>query len=183
MDRNIVTDRLILRVLQPSDAQDIADQIDDIEIASKLARVPHPYTYADAIDFLGYAENMAQPTRLSAICLTDAPDRLRGIISYEALEVGTCEFGYWLAKPLWGQGVMTEAARAMVAHAFEVGKVDLLKAGYFESNPASGKVLQRAGFESVGHKRIRSLALGHDVPSHDMQLSRTRWLQNTLATY
>jgi [ribosomal protein S5]-alanine N-acetyltransferase len=183
MDRKIVTDRLILRVLRPSDAQDIADQIDDFDIASKLARVPHPYTPADAIDFLEYAEKLPQPTRLSAICLTDAPDRLRGIISYEALETKTCEFGYWLAKPLWGQGLMTEAAQATVAHAFEIGKVDLLKAGYFASNPASGKVLQRAGFESVGQKTIHSRARQQDVASHDMQLSRIRWLQNTLATY
>jgi [ribosomal protein S5]-alanine N-acetyltransferase len=183
MDRNIVTDRLILRVLRPSDAQDIADQINDFEVASKLARVPHPYSHADAADFLSYAEKIARPTRLSAICLADAPDRLRGIISYEALEPTTCEFGYWLAKPLWGQGLMTEAARAMVAHAFEVGKVDLLKAGYFESNPASGKILQRAGFESVGQKTTHSLALGQEVPAQAMQLTRSRWLQNTLATY
>jgi [ribosomal protein S5]-alanine N-acetyltransferase len=183
MDRTIFTDRLTLRVLRPSDAHDIADQINDRDIASKLARVPHPYTYADAVDFLSYAASMAQPTRLSAICLADAPDRLRGIISYEALETYTCEFGYWLAKPLWGQGLMTEAARAMVAHAFEVGRVEFLTAGYFESNPASGKVLSRAGFESVGQKTIQSRALGRDVPSHAMQLSRTRWLQKTFATY
>jgi [ribosomal protein S5]-alanine N-acetyltransferase len=183
MNRKLVTERLILRELRLSDAHEIADQINDIEIASKLARVPHPYTTADAVDFLGYAERMAQPTRLSAICLADAPDRLRGIISYEALETNTCELGYWLAKPLWGQGLMSEAARAMVAHAFEVGKVDLLKAGYFESNPASGKILLRAGFEPVGHKTIYSRALERDVASHAMQLSRSRWLQKTLATY
>jgi [ribosomal protein S5]-alanine N-acetyltransferase len=183
MNRNLVTERLVLRELRLTDAHDIADQLNDIEIAAKLARVPHPYTTADAADFLGYAERLAQPTRLSAICLAEAPDRLRGIISYEALEARTCELGYWLAKPLWGQGLMSEAACAMVAHAFEVGKVDLLKAGYFGSNPASGKILLRAGFEPVGDKTIHSRAQGRDVVSHAMQLSRSRWLQKTFATY
>ncbi len=30
-----------------------------------------------------------------------------------------CEMGYWLGKPIWGQGIMPEAVKEMLRHAFE----------------------------------------------------------------
>jgi RimJ/RimL family protein N-acetyltransferase len=182
MDRIIKTQRLRLRPLHMDDATDIATQIDDYDIACKLARVPHPYSVADAVDFLEYARDLPQPTRISAICLTETPQNLRGIISYEKLENGNVDLGYWLAKPLWGNGLMTEAALAMVDHAFTIGGVENLTSSFFDANPASGKVLQHAGFEIVGSVTHHSRAQGSDVPAQAMLLTRARWLQNTRLT-
>ncbi len=182
MDRIIETKRLHLRPLHLDDAKDIATQINDHDIACKLARVPFPYTLADALDFLEYARDLPQPTRISTISLAHTPQTLRGIISYEKLENGNVDLGYWLAKPLWRQGLMTEAAIAMVAHAFSVGGVESLTSSFFDANPASGKVLQRAGFEIAGSVTLHSRAQGCDVPAQAMLLTRSRWLQNTRAT-
>ena len=54
--------------------------------------------------------------------------------------------GYWLGEPFWGRGFATEAARVVADYAFAAFDVARLEAGVFEWNPASGRVLEKAGF-------------------------------------
>ena len=154
----------------------IALLINDFEVCKNLARVPFPYSIADAEEFLGWVEQAGSRSRFSAICLKTSPDVLRGVISYEWHEgAQNVELGYWLAHALWGQGLMTEAALAMVDHGFVVAGVDEMISGFFTENPASGKVLRRAGFVQVGTAMKMSKAQGVDVPVIDMQLTRQAW--------
>jgi RimJ/RimL family protein N-acetyltransferase len=177
MDRIIETKRLVLRPFRNDDAADIVAKINTYEIASKLARVPFPYALSDAETFLGWVSEAKVKTRYSAICLKDGSDTLQGAISYEWNdEKADAEFGYWLVKPLWGQGIMTEAAHAMVDHAFTVAGLDRLKSCYFDENPASGIVLRRAGFEVVKPCMQFSKAQNREVPVTLMEMSRARWL-------
>jgi [ribosomal protein S5]-alanine N-acetyltransferase len=172
----IETERLILRPLQADDAEMIVDLVGDYEISKNLARVPHPYHLSDAHDFLQWVKDAPEPSAFRAICVR--PDRrsLQGIISYEwAQAKQNAEIGYWLAKPLWGQGVMTEAARAMVRHAFARKGLDTIVSCYFNSNPASGKVLIRAGFEVAGPCTAFSKAQGRNVDVTNVRLTRERW--------
>ena len=57
-----------------------------------------------------------------------------------------CELGYWLGVPYWGQGIMTEAAREMLRHAFEDLAVKRVWCGYYDGNERSGHVQQKLGF-------------------------------------
>jgi RimJ/RimL family protein N-acetyltransferase len=184
MDRVIVTDRLSLRPFVRDDAPALASLINDYEISKNLARVPFPYSLADAEEFLDWSVSAVEKTRFSAICSRHQPDVMQGAISYEwNAEKANVELGYWLVKPLWGQGLMSEAARAMVHHAFTVAGIDLIVSCFFNENPASGRVLAKAGFEKAGGCMQMSKAQGHDVPVTNMQLSRARWLaQKTFAT-
>jgi RimJ/RimL family protein N-acetyltransferase len=176
MNRTIETPRLILRPVMPSDAEAIAVKINDFDIAKNLARVPHPYTLADAHSFLDWLAGCKTLSAFRVIALRSSPEQLAGLISYEwAASKQNVELGYWLVKERWGFGYMSEAAQAMVQHAFDVAGVDEMVSCYFDSNPASGKVLRRAGFESVGACTAYALALGRDVPVTNMRLTRARW--------
>ena len=59
---------------------------------------------------------------------------------------GTAEVGYWLGRAHWGQGIMTRVLTAFVPWAFERFELNRIEAGVFETNPASGRVLEKAGF-------------------------------------
>ncbi|MBQ2314223.1 MAG: GNAT family N-acetyltransferase, partial [Treponema sp.] len=54
--------------------------------------------------------------------------------------------GYWLGKPFWGQGFMTEAVKEMVRHAFEDCGMNKIWAGYYEGNERSRRVQEKCGF-------------------------------------
>jgi RimJ/RimL family protein N-acetyltransferase len=176
MNRIIETERLLLRPLRDDDAEAIMALINDFDISKNLARVPYPYHRSDADEFLSWVKDCTLKSRFSAICLREKPQTLQGCISYEWHEgKQNAELGYWLSKPLWGKGLMSQAAIATVDHAFEVAGINTLASCYFDENPASGKVLQHAGFQMVGACTQFSKAQQRNVAVTNMELTRSTW--------
>jgi RimJ/RimL family protein N-acetyltransferase len=172
----IETERLLLRPLSTHDGPAIAAKIDDYAISKNLARVPYPYHLSDAEEFLVWALQLDQRSAFRAISLKLQPDDLIGLISYDWTEdKQKAELGYWLVQQHWGQGLMTEAALAMVNLAFTHSNLDSLSSCYFNENPASGKVLEKAGFQIAGACMNYSKSRGEDVPVTTMFLSREHW--------
>ena len=64
-----------------------------------------------------------------------------------------CSLGYGLDAEAEGQGYMTEALRAVIAHAFETLKLHRVEASYMPTNERSGRVLRRLGFTVEGFAR------------------------------
>jgi RimJ/RimL family protein N-acetyltransferase len=60
------------------------------------------------------------------------------------------EIGYWLAKPFWGQGIMTDVVRAACRFAQEKWKLVRITAHVFDFNTASCRVLEKSGFRFEG---------------------------------
>ena len=58
----------------------------------------------------------------------------------------SAEIGYWLGEPFWGRGIATLAVRAVTAHAFDTHDLTRVFACVFEWNPASARVLEKAGY-------------------------------------
>jgi len=58
----------------------------------------------------------------------------------------SAEIGYWLGEGYWGRGIATEAVRALTEYAFVTFDLCRLHAGVFEWNPASMRVLEKAGY-------------------------------------
>ena len=56
------------------------------------------------------------------------------------------EIGFVLSKAYWGQGLMTEAVKAVVAYCFDQLNYDFLLCGRFNSNTRSMRVQQKVGF-------------------------------------
>jgi [ribosomal protein S5]-alanine N-acetyltransferase len=59
------------------------------------------------------------------------------------------ELGYGLGRAYWGRGYATEAVGAMLDHARSIG-LRRLEAYSFVDNPASARVLEKAGFVNLG---------------------------------
>lgn len=75
---------------------------------------------------------------------------LVGTISLRLREPGLGTLGYILREDTWGRGYATHAARQVVAFAFTLAGLDCLEAKHHPGNPASGRVLVKAGFTRVG---------------------------------
>lgn len=163
----IVTEKLLLRRPEERDIGPIVSIVGDWEVARRLARVPHPYGPADAVFFL---EHIVPGEWVWAVTIHGS-DELVGVVGLTPEEGDlTAELGYWLSRAHWGKGITTEAARAVVSHGFAMLGLRFITSGYFEENPASGRVLEKLGFVETGRVMRPCLAAGCDVPSVEMRL-------------
>jgi RimJ/RimL family protein N-acetyltransferase len=106
---------------------------------------PSPYTIEDAERFIALATGPSPNLFLAIEVRGEAVGGI-GIHPLEDVHRGTAEIGYWLAEPFWGQGIVTDAVRALVPVAFERTGVGRIQAGFFSNNPASMRVLEKCGF-------------------------------------
>ena len=149
------TQRLLLRPSWIEDAPAIAAGIGEEEIVRNLARAPWPYGLAEARAFAG----RPQDPRLPHFLVHLPGEGVIGSVGFGE-DAGDVEIGYWIARPWWGRGFATEAARGLIALAPMLGHERLI-AGHFLDNTASGKVLRKIGFRPTGrHRRRVSLARG-----------------------
>ena len=93
-----------------------------------------------------------QNTQTYAICLKEE-DRPIGCIDLKMKDRSDltdrddeCEMGYWLGKPFWGRGIMPEAARELLRHAFEDLGMRKVWCAYYEGNEKSKRVQEKVGF-------------------------------------
>ena len=155
------TERLLLRPGWREDAPALFQAIADERIVRNLATAPWPYHLSDAEAFLG-RERPVDHAACLIFLRTDGAPRLAGGIGFGRTPEKELEFGYWIARPFWGQGIATEAGRALIANARESLRLPRLVAGHFTDNPASGRVLQKLGFRATGVTRGRYSA-GRDA--------------------
>lgn len=141
------TDRLLLRPAWHEDAQPLYDAINDEAIITNLARAPWPYTLDDAHSFIAIKPNMIAPNFMVFRITYSAPELIGscGLVQHDEV----VELGYWIARSHWGHGYASEAAQAVMNAALSLGH-DMLHAGYFADNPASGNVLRKCGFVQRG---------------------------------
>lgn len=154
-----VTTSLLLRPAWPEDAPAILAAIGEQGIVRNLARAPWPYGLADAERFAA----LPQDPRLPHFLVQLPGEGVIGSAGFGDSD-GEPEIGYWIARKYWGRGFATEAARALVALAPLLGHRRLV-AGHFADNPASGRVLGKAGFRRSGVVGERfSAGRGHAAP-------------------
>lgn len=138
------TPRLLLRPGWMEDAPALAQAIGHADVLRNLSRVPAPYGLGDAEAFLSQPHDPCMP-RLLAFTRTQGAPRLVGGCGIQAAEDGTPELGYWIARPYWGLGFATEAARAVMSMA-RAHRLPPVRAVHFADNRASGHVLRKIGF-------------------------------------
>jgi RimJ/RimL family protein N-acetyltransferase len=165
---NIETRRLVLRSPQPQDAPHIAALAAEWDVARMTGRMPHPYSLSDAENFV---TNVAaqDPARSMAFLIEEERQGPVGMVGlfYDADRYP--EVGYWIGKPFWGRGFATEALEGALGWAKRRWNKRALIAGHFADNPASGRVLAKAGFLYTGETRERpSLARGEPASTRMM---------------
>ena len=65
------------------------------------------------------------------------------------IEDTRAELGYWIGEPFWGNGYCAEAARELIAFAFQNLGIQTITAEHLTHNSASGKVMQKVGMKYV----------------------------------
>ena len=162
----IATERLTLRRPEPADAERIAAYVGDLTVARMLASAPHPYTLEDAQAFIARWDD--PPPGQRAFSVLDG-DGLAGNLGFTLREGEMlAEVGYWFGPRCWGAGYATEALAAALDRAREWG-LRAVQSSHFVDNPASGRVLEKAGFLYTGERRARMcLARGGEVESRMM---------------
>ena len=140
----LVTRRLTMRPPVLPDAEDIALHLSNPTVARMLGPVPHPYWSRDAEEWIASLANEPR-----GLVYTIHRERLIGVVS---LDGGGPEprLGYWLAAPWHGRGFMSEAARALLRHAFATRRIDAVSSSVFIDNPASLRVQEKLGFVVTG---------------------------------
>ena len=163
------TPRLLLRPGFPEDAAALAMAIGDKAIVRNLAVVPWPYTLRDAEAFLATPRDPILPSLLIFERTGEAP-QLVGSCGLARRSSGAVEMGYWVARPYWGRGYATEACEALVDIARAL-RLPSIEGSHFIDNPASGRVLEKLGFEPTGLVAPRmSCGRGKEVPARLMRL-------------
>ena len=164
----IETERLRLRPPLPSEAVYVAEMANDAEIARMTTRVRHPYRLADAEAYLG-AMQAADPDTDRPFLIEHRSFGPIGMTGFHRAEDRHAELGYWLGRTFRGRGFATEAVRAALGWAKgEWGRRAVLSS-HFADNPASGRVLEKAGFLYTGEVRERfSFGRGQAVATRMM---------------
>jgi RimJ/RimL family protein N-acetyltransferase len=161
MQLTITTQRLTLRPFEEADARRVAYLAGEYDVAKMCGRVPHPYTMANAFDFIGKITRGRDAGREYTFAVTAPVDGLVGAcgVSRSGDEASrTWEIGYWFGMPYWGLGYASEAARALMDWACGELGAQAFVAGHFADNPASGHVLRKLGFVQSGTQDLFGLA-------------------------
>lgn len=151
----IKTQRLLLRPFKLTDAADVQRLAGTQEVAATTQYIPYPYPD-------GYAEawiNTHKPNYIRgyqviyAITLQETGE-LMGCIGLDFhKEHESATMGYWMGPQYWNQGYCTEAVKGLIAFGFKVLKLNRIQAKHLPRNPASGRVLLKAGMTHEGTER------------------------------
>lgn len=138
------TKRLILRALEPSDAQRIAALAGVWEVASMTGRIPYPYSEVAAQQWVkGFAAG-------EVVFGIEHERELIGVCGFTPSGDGNAELGYWIGKDYWGQGFATEAADALMRYGFTKCGIKRFVCKHLSDNAASARVIAKLGFKFAG---------------------------------
>jgi ribosomal-protein-alanine N-acetyltransferase len=127
---------------------------------------PHPYTKHDARAYIRSVRERTPETTF-AIAVDDEAVGSVGFVLRTDVERVSAEIGYWLAEPLWGRGITTEALTALTQYAIGTHGLTRIYALPFAWNLASCRVLEKAGY--VLEARLRRSAIKDGLITDQMQ--------------
>jgi RimJ/RimL family protein N-acetyltransferase len=140
----------IIRDWQMEDAPSIAKYANNRSIWRNLRDAfPHPYRIQDAESFISRIIGMEPITTFAISSQSEAIGSI-GLMPGKDVHRYTAEMGYWLAEPFWDKGIMTRAVKSMADYAIHDLKMHRVFAEPFTTNPASARVLTKAGFTCEG---------------------------------
>lgn len=171
------TPRLILRPPRLDDAPDIQTYASEWELAKTTLNIPHPYPENAALEWMQMLiEAPESDNYYFTVCLKDST--LVG-----AFNVGViprhhhAEIGYWIGRPFWGQGYASEAARRAVVFCFEELNLNRVFANYFTTNPASRRVMEKAGMIHEGTLKQHYFRWDNYIDVGICGITREDWLK------
>lgn len=158
----LTTERLVLRPFAAEDAAAVHAHLQDREVASTTAMIPHPYPPGSAEAWIATlpARYEAREAAVLAITLRGTGELVGSIEMRVEAAHRRGDLGYWIGRAHWGKGYATEAADALLR--WGVGTLGLHRAyaAHLSRNPASGAVLRKIGMRHEGTLRRHILKWG-----------------------
>ena len=152
-----------LRPFRLEDADSLTHHANNRNVSVRLRdRFPYPYTKDHARQFLtAVAKRRADlPEFVLAIEVNGNAVGGIGVILGTDVERISGELGYWLGEEFWGQGIATAAIRQFAPWVMEQFHLTRLHADTFHDNPASARVLEKAGFTKESVKQRAAIKNG-----------------------
>jgi [ribosomal protein S5]-alanine N-acetyltransferase len=155
LDLVLVTARLRLRPVQESDVDDLWPYVSDPEVPRMMSWEAH----TDPSQTREFAQhcNRGLASNAGVVWAIEHDGRAAGCIGLDGIQfalrawrVDRAELGYWIAPPLWNQGLLTEAARAVLRCGFERIGLHKITVGCIVENAASRRVIEKLGFRALG---------------------------------
>lgn len=149
----IKTERLRLRPLTMDDAPTVQHLAGRREVAAMTRSIPHPLSLEQTQEWLTQPlADMAAGKCAAFGVLLESARELIGVIGLANIDTehGCAEMVFWLGVDWWGHGYTTEAARALRRYGFETLGLNRIYAHHMTKNPASGRVLEKAGLRREG---------------------------------
>ena len=174
------TERLILRHWKDSDAESLYEYAKDPDVGPAAGWPAHQ----SVEESLGVIRTVFNQPEAYAVCLKGG-GRAVGAVALH-LKGRTdmtdrddeCELGYWLGKPFWGRGIIPEAAREMLRHAFEDLGMRKVWCGYYDGNRKSKRVQEKLGFRYVRTTEGLDVPLLHEKRTgHVNSMTKEEWLK------
>ncbi|WP_261134808.1 GNAT family N-acetyltransferase [Bacillus sp. Marseille-Q3570] len=149
----IETERLILRKMELSDAQKVFDHwLSDERVSDNRVNAAHK-TVLETIERIS---KIVSDYANDEFCWWGIERRIDGVLIgeidlYDFDNItGNCEVSYSIGYEWWNQGYGTEALRAVVEFGFRHMNIHKIAAAHNIDNPASGKVMGKAGMVQEG---------------------------------
>jgi len=160
MYRQLETERLLLRRWEETDAEDLYRYARDPDVGPIAGWPPHQ-SVEESREII---KTVFSGAEAYAVCL-QSDKKAIGAIELKlnghtdlTKRDDECELGYWIGKPFWGQGLIPEAAKELLRHAFQDLGMQKVWCGYYEGNTKSRRVQEKCGFQ------YQRTIQGADVP-------------------
>jgi RimJ/RimL family protein N-acetyltransferase len=171
------TARLVLRPFALGDAAEVQRLAGEFAIADTTLNIPHPYEDGMAEAWIGtHDEAFARGERLTlAVTGRDGGALLGAVTLMFRPAHASAELGYWVGVPYWNRGYATEAAAAMLRHAFATLGLNRVHATHLTRNPASGRVMRKLGMTHEGRRREHYRRWGMFEDVEEYGVLRREW--------
>jgi RimJ/RimL family protein N-acetyltransferase len=180
----IETPRLVLRPLELGDADALLPFASDPEVSKMLSWDPHK----DRSETVAFLERViaARTEGTSIAWAIVFEGQVVGVISidgirweFRAWRMDKAEIGYWLGRPFWGRGLMSEAATAALRFAFEMLGLHKVTIGCVEGNEASRAIIEKLGFRFLAIQQEDFYRFGRWWDHRRYELTASEWGDST----
>ena len=169
------TERLILRPWEESDAEECYRYAKD----DRVGPISGWPVHTDVENSRQIIRDVLRKPEIYAIVLkaTGLPIGSIGLHRNDlAASDDEMELGYWLGVPYWGRGIVPEAGREMLRHAFVDLNLQRVWCGYYDGNEKSRRVQEKLGFRyQWTTEDLPVPQLGETRTGHVNLLTREEW--------
>jgi [ribosomal protein S5]-alanine N-acetyltransferase len=163
-----INDKIHLTEVRQTDKPFFVKYLNEAEIAANTLLIPHPYTEGDAEFFvkLCYDSQRKHKQVVNWAIRDENEELIGGIGRMMKSEMGSKhkdEIGYWLAQPFRSQGIMTEVVHGFCDYLHQDFNLIRIEAVVFSHNPASMRVVEKAGFEREAYCRNYHVKKGEPI--------------------